>query len=99
MSTENAALWRDMMDYLRRKHPAVCRQWFQELYPVNLNAGLLTIHTGNSIQKNYLQRKCIDQFREAAQSITGALIAVTFIDHTDRVDSQIRELDLQSDPA
>ncbi len=98
MSTENAALWRDMMDYLRRKHPAVCRQWFQELYPVNLNAGLLTIHTGNSIQKNYLQRKCIDQFREAAQSITGALIAVTFIDHTDRVDSQIRELDLQSDP-
>jgi chromosomal replication initiator protein len=98
MSTVNAALWRDMMDYLRKRHPDICRQWFQELYPVNLDAGLLTIHTGNTVQKNYLQRKCLEQFRDAAQSVTGALIAVSFIDHTDQVDSPIRELDLQSQP-
>jgi len=80
MSTVNAALWRDMMDYLRKKHPAICRQWFQQLYPVSLDAGLLKICAGNTVQKNYLQRKCLEQFRDAAQSITGALVAVSFVD-------------------
>ncbi len=79
MAKVDPTLWRQMMDYLRRKHPTVCRQWFDELQPIDLHAGLLRIHTGNSVQKNYLQNKCLDYFVEAAQNVTGALISVRFV--------------------
>ncbi|MEX0774282.1 MAG: chromosomal replication initiator protein DnaA [Phycisphaeraceae bacterium] len=73
------ALWRDMMGYLRRKHAPICRQWFEELRPVSLDSGLLQIYTSNAVQRNYLQRKCLEQFNEAAQEATGALVAVRFV--------------------
>ena len=76
----DSALWRDMMDYLRRQHPPMCRQWFNELKPIDLSAGLLTIHTSNGVQKNYLQKRCLQSFTEAAQAATGALVGVRFID-------------------
>jgi chromosomal replication initiator protein len=79
MAKVDPTLWRQMMDYLRRKHPTVCRQWFDELQPIDLHAGLLRIHTGNGVQKNYLQNKCLDYFVEAAQNVTGALISVRFV--------------------
>jgi chromosomal replication initiator protein len=80
MAKVDPTLWRQMMDYLRRKHPQVCRQWFDELQPIDLHAGLLRVHTGgNSVWKNYLQNKCLDFFVEAAQNVTGALISVRFV--------------------
>ena len=80
MSDTNSALWRDMMAYLRRQHATICRQWFNELEPVDLSAGLLTIHTNNRVQTNYLEKQCLKPFTEAAQSATGALIGVRFVD-------------------
>lgn len=74
----DTGLWRDMMGYLRQKHPSICRQWFDDLTPMELNAGLLKIHTGNNVHERYLQQKCADQFREAAQAVTGALVSVRF---------------------
>ncbi len=68
-----------MMDYLRRRHAPICRQWFETLRPTKMDAGLLEIQTDTTVQKNYLQRRCIDQFQEAAQATTGALVAVKFI--------------------
>jgi chromosomal replication initiator protein len=73
------ALWRDMMAYLRQRHAPICRQWFEELEPLALDAGLLQVRTATAVQQNYLQRKCVEQFTEAAQATTGALIAVRFI--------------------
>jgi chromosomal replication initiator protein len=75
----DSALWRDMMDYLRRRHAPICRQWFEELEPLELNSGLLRIHTTNQVQQNYLQRKCREQFMEAAQATTGLLLTVRFV--------------------
>lgn len=75
----DSALWRDMMDYLRRRHAPICRQWFEELEPLELNSGLLKIHTTNTVQQNYLQRKCREQFMEAAQATTGLLLTVRFV--------------------
>ncbi len=75
----DSALWYDMMEYLRRRHAPICRQWFEALRPVGLDSGLLKIHTSNTVQKNYLQHKCLDQFTEAAQAATGALVAVRFV--------------------
>jgi chromosomal replication initiator protein len=68
-----------MMDYLRRRHAPLCRQWFEDLEPFEINSGLLRIRTSNDVQRNYLQRKCLDQFNEAAQAVTGALVAVRFV--------------------
>jgi chromosomal replication initiator protein len=79
MTKLDSALWRDMIDHLRKRHAPICRQWFDDLQPVGLEGGLLTIHTDNAIQKNYLQRQCREQFNEAAQAATGALVAVQFV--------------------
>ena len=79
MAKVDPALWRDMMEYLRRKHSQICRQWFDELEPIDLQSGLLRIHISNAVQQNYLQKKCLDQFMEAAQNVTGALVTVRFI--------------------
>jgi len=79
MAKLDPSLWFDIMEYLRRRNASVCRQWFDELKPLSLESGLLRIHTSNTVQQNYLQRKCLDQFTEAAQATTGALVAVRFV--------------------
>ncbi|MCX5662526.1 MAG: chromosomal replication initiator protein DnaA [Planctomycetota bacterium] len=79
MAKVDPALWRDIMGYLRQRHAPICRQWFEELLPVELHSGLLKVHTTNTVQRNYLQRKCLEQFTEAAQATTGALVAVRFV--------------------
>jgi chromosomal replication initiator protein len=82
MPNIDPALWRDMMAYLRKRHSSICRQWFEELEPVDLKGGLLRVSTSNNVQEKYLQSKCLDQFNEAAQSATGALIGVRFVTET-----------------
>lgn len=82
MAKLDHALWRDMMDYLRHRHGPICRQWFEELEPVTLDGGLLQIQTSTAVQQTYLQKKCVEQFTEAAQQATGQLVAVRFVDET-----------------
>ena len=79
MAELEPTLWRDIMDYLRQRHSAICRKWFEDLQPKGLNGGILKVRTSSHIQQNYLKRECLDQFTEAAQSSTGALVAVQFI--------------------
>ncbi|MEX0885929.1 MAG: chromosomal replication initiator protein DnaA [Phycisphaeraceae bacterium] len=82
MSKLDPALWRDMMDYLRRRHAPICRQWFEQLEPVEFDSGLMQVRTANRVQQKYLQGQCRDQFTEAAQAVTGNLVAVHFVDDT-----------------
>ena len=79
MSRLDPALWRDIMGYLRRRHSSICRQWFEQLEPLEVEGGLLQIATDNTVQQRYLQSKCRAQFTEAAQSVTGRLVAVEFV--------------------
>jgi chromosomal replication initiator protein len=79
MPRVDSSLWRDIVQYLHQRHPAICRQWFEELEPLSFEAGLLTVRAATPIQQNYLQRKCLDQFIEATQAVTGALVAVRFL--------------------
>jgi len=74
------ALWRDMMDYLRRRHSSICRRWFEDLKLVSLESGLLQVLTPNGTHRKYLQTHCREQFQEAAQAITGNLVSVNFVD-------------------
>ena len=45
MAKIDHVLWRDIMEYLRRRHAPICRQWFEELEPLEMNSGLLKVHT------------------------------------------------------
>ncbi len=83
MATLDQALWRDILGYLRQRYSAICRQWFDDLEPIGLNSGLLTVQADKRVHQNYLQKKCLSQFTEAAQAVTGKLIAVRFVTDED----------------
>ncbi|MDX1564409.1 MAG: chromosomal replication initiator protein DnaA [Phycisphaeraceae bacterium] len=87
MAISDPSLWRDMLAHLRRHHAAICRQWFDELEPLALENGLLRILAQNPIQQNYLQNRCIEPFNDAAQSASGALLAVRFELEADATDN------------
>jgi len=79
MSQSDPALWRDMMGYLRRRHQPICRQWFEDLRVADLSGGLMQIQTKTPVQQSYLQKQCLEPFTEAAQDVTGQLVAVRFV--------------------
>jgi chromosomal replication initiator protein len=79
MAKLDDALWRDMMGYLRDKHSPICRQWFDHLEPQTLAGGLMQVRAESKIQQAYLQNRCREPFTEAAQQVTGQLVAVRFI--------------------
>ncbi len=72
------AIWEEMLVYIQRFQSALVRQWFTELKPVELSAGVLTIRCNTSIQQQYLAIKCREVFNEAAQAVTSKLISVNF---------------------
>ena len=68
-----------LFSHLRKHHPDMCRAWFEEIDPVELDAGLLQLCVREPVQLRYLQRNCTDAFAEAAQDVTGHLCAVRFV--------------------
>ncbi|MBI1369393.1 MAG: chromosomal replication initiator protein DnaA [Planctomycetes bacterium] len=80
MSMPDPAMWRQMLSHLRRHHAEICRQWFEELEPLELDGGVLQIRVNTPVQQAYLSRRCNDAFTEAAQAATGALVTVSFVD-------------------
>ena len=76
----DAASWDQMLEVLKERYPIICRQWFQDdLNPGLLDGGVLQIQTTTAVQQNYLQKRCLEPFTEAAQEVTGQLVAVRFI--------------------
>ncbi|MEM9295551.1 MAG: chromosomal replication initiator protein DnaA [Planctomycetota bacterium] len=80
MTRLDPSAWRTIMSHLRQKHTPICRQWFENLEPQGLDAGTLYIRAQTAHERNYLDKRCSDAFREAAQAATGALIAVRFVE-------------------
>ena len=78
MARLDTSLWQNMLDYLRQQHSGICRHWFEELEPADFDGGLLQIYTDDVLRQTYLQSRCVDQFRDAAQMVTGKLVAVRF---------------------
>jgi chromosomal replication initiator protein len=80
MSKFDAASWNRVLDVLKDRHPSICRQWFHDdLEPGRLDGGLLEIVTDTPVQQNYLQKRCLEPFTEAAQEVTQQLVAVRFV--------------------
>lgn len=72
--------WQKVLDVLKERFAPICRQWFyDDLEAGQLNNGLLEIHTATPVQQNYLQKRCLEPFTEAAQDVTGQLVAVRFV--------------------
>jgi len=85
MSMPDPAMWRQMLAHLRRHHAEICRQWFEELEPLELDGGVLKIRVNTPVQQNYLTKRCGEAFNDAAQSVSGALLVVHFVDEASAV--------------
>src|SRR5256885_13274537 len=68
-----------MLAHLRQNHPSMCRHWFDDIEPLDLVGGTLRLLVREAVQLKYLQRRCVEQFTEAAQIASGRLLAVRFI--------------------
>ncbi len=68
-----------LIAYLRKHHTEVCRQWFDDISFGGIDGGVLRLVVGEPVQLNYLQRACGTQFTDAAQAVTGRLLAVRFV--------------------
>jgi chromosomal replication initiator protein len=72
-------LWPDILAHLRANHPAVCRQWFEHIEPLDLHGGVLLARTQSPVHRDYLQRQCLAFFNDAARTVTGRLISIKFL--------------------
>jgi chromosomal replication initiator protein len=79
MTKPDRAVWLDVLSHLRAKHPQICRQWFDEIEPIALDAGVFKVRVDQEIRQKYLARECGAAFTEALQAVTGALVAVRFV--------------------
>ncbi len=69
--------------HLRRAYPTMCRRWFDDIVPIDLTGGTLRMLVREPVQLKYLRRRCQKQFTEAAQAVTGRLMAVKFVGEND----------------
>ena len=68
-----------LLDYLRKHHADICRHWFDDVEPSEIRDGVLRLIVREPVQLRYLQRSCVTQFTEAAQSVTSRLLVVRFV--------------------
>lgn len=78
MANADRELWSQVLQFLNRRHPTVCRHWFNDLEPLGIHAGVMHIRCQQDVHKNYLFRQAVDAFDEALQSTTGNLLSVRF---------------------
>jgi len=68
-----------LLEYLRAHHGDLCRHWFEDIEVLGIEGGVLRLLVTEPIRLRYLQRLATDAFSEAAQAITGRLVAVRFL--------------------
>jgi chromosomal replication initiator protein len=73
------ALWQRILQAVRTQHPSLNRLWFDQLTPRNFSNGVIQIATMTQAQLNFCQSQCQQPFTQAAQQVTGRLVAVSFI--------------------
>ncbi len=79
MTDPDTKVWDSMLAHLRTQHPAICRQWFEELEPLGVAGGAFHLRTSSDIHREYLRHKCADPFNDAARTVSGRLISVRFL--------------------
>ena len=69
----------ELLSVLKSEHPTMCRRWFNEMRVVGVVDGSLVVQINEPVQLKYLQRCCVDQFIDAAQTVTQKLLGVRFV--------------------
>jgi chromosomal replication initiator protein len=81
-ATENAvfdqAIWQRILQTVRMQHPTLNRTWFDQMTPRQLTNGVIQVTVATPAQLNFCQTHCQTPFTNAAQSLTGRLVAVSF---------------------
>jgi len=82
MATPTSAkeVWCAALVSLRTANPEICRQWFDEIEPLALSAGVLTLRAPDQMRRRYLEKTTAQAFRAAAQDATGRLLTIRFVD-------------------
>ena len=78
-------LWSGMLAHLKQHQPTLCRQWFEEIEPLGIDAGTLRLRSRTSIHRDYLRRQCADPFNDAARTVSKHLLSVLFLGPDDPV--------------
>lgn len=68
-----------MLAHLRRAHPAICRQWFEELEALGVAGGTLNLRAQSAIHRDYLKRTCAEAFNDALRTVSGRLLSIRFV--------------------
>ena len=79
MAKPDMSIWDDALVHLRKKHPTICRHWFNALEPSGLDGGVVTIVAPSNTYRDYLERSCADAFDDALRSVTQRLVTSRFI--------------------
>ncbi|MCP3903894.1 MAG: chromosomal replication initiator protein DnaA [Planctomycetes bacterium] len=77
-----------ILAHLRKNHASLCRHWFDDIEPLEINDGTLKLLVRETVQLRYLRRCCIEQFQDAAQAVTNRLLAVRFVGESDLAEEQ-----------
>jgi chromosomal replication initiator protein len=78
MPDPDARVWSDVMAHLRKHHPALCRNWFDEIESLGVAGGVMRLRAQSVVHRDYLQRQCLEPFTDAVRAVTGHLISVRF---------------------
>jgi len=70
--------WQLILQQVRTNHPGLNRVWFDEMIPRQLTNGVIQVTVATPAQLNFCQGQCQQPFTNAAQAVTGRLIAVSF---------------------
>jgi len=79
MKRPDPGIWNGVLAHLRARHPDLCRQWFEELEPIDIFSGALVVRAASNIHRDYLARRCREPFMDALQTTTGRLLSIRFI--------------------
>jgi chromosomal replication initiator protein len=74
-----AELWQQMLAHLRLNNSDRVRNWFETLRIQEFDRGRLLVTTSDAAHLAYLKANCTAAFVEAAQTITGLLVSVDFL--------------------
>jgi chromosomal replication initiator protein len=77
------AIWQSVLQHVRAAHPSLNRVWFDQLVARQLTNGVIQVTVATQAQLNFCQSQCQGPFTNAAQAVTGRLIAVSF--HCDKI--------------
>jgi len=73
------SLWEKILNAVRSQHPSLNRLWFDQLVPCSFSNGVIQVQTQTPAQLSFCQTQCQQPFTQAAQAVTGRLVAVRFV--------------------